>query len=92
MKRKLSYTRLGKEKKMKLLRLALVLMLIVFAIGCASQQQVKESEFWQHSSMFKTWDHLKFSVSGYENPIPGVAEKSKDQGWWGIPVDVPATK
>lgn len=66
-------------------------MLIFFAIGCASQQ-VQESEFWQHSSMFKTWDHLKFSFSGYENPTSEVAEKSKDQGWWGIPIDVPAAK
>ena len=76
---------------MKLLRLVLVLMLIFVAVGCASQQ-VEESEFWQHSSVYKNWDHLKFSTTGYKSPVPGVAEKSQEQGWWGIPVDVQGTK
>lgn len=74
---------------MKLLRLALVFMFIFVAIGCASQQ-TKESEFWDHPAVYKSWDHFKFSFSGYKNPTPAMAEKSKDQGWWGMPVDVPA--
>jgi len=73
---------------MKVFRLTLVLLMIVcFAIGCSSQQ-VQESEFWDHPSVYKNWDHLKFSTAGYKNPNPDVGQKSKEQGWWGIPIDV----
>lgn len=60
------------------------LLLLVLALGlggCASN-----SEFMQHDTMYKNWDHLKFSWFGSENPEPNDVANSQEQGWWGIPV------
>jgi hypothetical protein len=36
--------------------------------------------------MYKNWDHLKYSWTGYKNPTAETGEKSAGQGWWGIEV------
>lgn len=56
----------------------------LFLSGCG--QLAKESEFWDHQSMYKDWSHLYFSMGGYKNCDPADASKSKDDGWWGITV------
>jgi len=63
-------------------RLVLLIMLILLVAGCG--QLAKESEFWDHSSMYKDWGHLYFSLGGYKNCDAGEALKSKQDGWWGI--------
>ena len=70
--------------------LCLMAFIALFLGGCGTPAQ--QSEFWKHPTVYKNWDHLKFSTAGYENPEPDVAEKSKEQGWWGIPVEVDASK
>ena len=41
------------------------------------------SEFYKHDSIYKDWDHVKFSWWGYENPTADHAKMSTDRGWWG---------
>ncbi len=64
-------------------RFFLVLIAGLFLSGCGTLAQ--ESEFWQHPTMYKNWEHMKFSLWGYQNPSKETAKKSQEQGWWGIP-------
>ncbi|MFO7985766.1 MAG: hypothetical protein R6U38_07860 [Desulfatiglandaceae bacterium] len=57
----------------------------LFLCGCGSA--AKESGFWEHSTMYKNWDHLGYSWFGYKNPTPKTGKESQEQGWWGIPVE-----
>ena len=67
-------------------RLLFLLLMGLFLFGCGTTS--KQSEvFWQHSSHFKNWDHMKFSWFGYKHPTSEDLQKAADQHWWGI--DVP---
>ena len=66
-------------------KLGLLIILAVFLSGCG--QSAVQSEFYQHDTMYKNWDHAKFSWFGYKNPTKEDLQKSVDQQWWGI--DVP---
>ncbi|MGD2125536.1 MAG: hypothetical protein PVG99_05610 [Desulfobacteraceae bacterium] len=66
-------------------KLLSLLVLGMFLTGCGAM--ATQSEFWQHETMYKSWDHTKFSLVGYRNPTDKTGEKSVEQGWWGI--DVP---
>ena len=61
----------------------LMLLMGMFLFGCAA---ATESEFWKHDSMFKNWDHVKYSWGGYKNPTAESGKKSVEQGWWGIEI------
>jgi len=61
-----------------------VLALSVFLFGCGST--ASQSDFWKHDSLYKNWDHTKFSMSGYKSPTRDDARNSMEQGWWGIEV------
>jgi hypothetical protein len=63
-------------------RIVFVFLMLVFLLGCGTLG--KKSEFWQHDSVYKNWDHLKFSWYGYKNVSEEEARMSKEQGWWGI--------
>jgi hypothetical protein len=41
------------------------------------------SDFYNHDSVFKDWDHVKFSWWGYRTPNAQAAQMSQDRGWWG---------
>ena len=62
----------------------LLIILVLFLASCSAMQQ---SEYLQHDTMYKNWDHAKFSWFGHNNPTPEDAQKAQEQGWWGI--DVP---
>ena len=62
----------------------IILSLGMFLYGCGAA--ARESEFWQHDSIYKTWDHMKYSLQGYKNPSEETAKKSLEQGWWGIEI------
>ena len=63
-------------------RLLFLFLMGLFLFGCGTTS--KQSEvFWQHSSHFKNWDHMKFSLWEYRNPTEENYKKSTDQGWWG---------
>ncbi len=71
------------EERMK--RLVVIFVMAIFLASCG--QTAIRSEFYQHDTMYKNWDHLKFSWSGQESSTAQDLEKSTDQQWWGI--DVP---
>lgn len=66
-------------------KLLVVLFLSAFVLGCGASAQ--KSEFWQHDTMYKNWDHTRFSWFGYNNPTAEDRLNATEQGWWGI--DVP---
>lgn len=65
-------------------KLLVLLFLSAFLFGCGAAAQ--KSEFWQHNTMYKTNDHMKFSWSGYKNPSAETGKSSVEQGWWGIEI------
>ena len=54
-------------------KLVFLLLVMFLLAGCSST----------HDSIYKDWDHIKFSWWGYKNPTAEVAKKSDDGGWWG---------
>ncbi len=62
--------------------LGLILMALLLT-GCSAMTQ---SEFLQHDTMYKNYDHMAFSWNGYSNPTAQDAQESAEQGWWGIEV------
>jgi hypothetical protein len=65
-------------------KLLALLFLGAFLMGCGTA--ATQSEFWQHGTMYKNWDHMRYSWTGYTNPTPEKGEMSQEQGWWGIEV------
>ncbi len=65
-------------------RLLVLLFLSAFLAGCGGAAQ--KSEFWQHDTMYRTFDHMCFSCSGYKNPNQTTMQDSLDQKWWGIEI------
>ena len=64
-------------------KIILVLMVGMFLSGCGTAAE--RSEFWKHDTIYKNWDHFKFSTSGYKQPTDESLKDSQEQGWWGIP-------
>lgn len=62
-------------------RLFLVAIIGLFLSGCGTA--AKESEFWKHPSLYKDWDHMKYSLG--ENRSPEMTKETKEHGWWGLP-------
>jgi hypothetical protein len=54
-----------------------VLLFIVFMLAACSD------EWYQHDSIYKDWEHIKFSWWGYDNPTAEHAQMSDERGWWG---------
>ena len=63
----------------------LLLIMGLFLSGCGAA--AKQSELWQHDTMYKNTDHLKFSCWQFKKPTLETLKKSQEQGWWGIPVE-----
>lgn len=61
----------------------LTFIMLLFLAGCGA---VRQSEFWQHDTMYKNWAHLRYSWYGYKNPTLETGIESQGQDWWGIPV------
>ena len=61
-----------------------MLLLAAFIAGCG--QAARQSELWQHDSFYKDWGHLAFSWGGYKSNSADLAQRSQDQGWWGIEI------
>jgi len=62
----------------------LLLLMGIFLSGCGSL--ATQSEFWQHDTMYKNWEHTKFSWFGYKHPTEKTPKESAEQGWWGIEI------
>lgn len=61
-------------------KLLLLVIASMFLFGCAS---FKESEFWEHDTMFASGAHMSYSIWGYKNPDAKYQKLSEEQGWWG---------
>ena len=64
-------------------KLVFIAVLGMLLAGCGTA--AKRSEFWDHDTMYKNADHLKYSWGGYANTTPQEVEASTKQNWWGIP-------
>ena len=67
-------------------KLFLVALAAFFLAGCGAA--ARESGFYQHDTMYKDWDHLKFSICGYPKADKKDAQESKAGNWWGQEVKV----
>ena len=75
---------LKQEDKMK--RLIAAMMMALFLSGCGAA--ARESGFYDHNTMYKNWDHLKFSVYGYQDIRPKAVDQSRVEEWWGKAIEV----
>jgi hypothetical protein len=66
-------------------KFAFFIILALFLTGCSS---IRQSGYLEHHTMYKNWDHMKFSWFGYNNPTAEDAQKAQEQGWWGIDVPI----
>jgi len=74
----------GFQKGGDTLKKFFVILLVVAAlmtVGCSK-------EWYAHDTIYKTNDHMFFSLWGYENPTQEDATKSAEQGWWGEEIPV----
>lgn len=62
-----------------------ILMAVLLLSGCGAA--ARQSGFYDHNTMYQSWEHMKFSLWGYGQVQPADAQKSKTQNWWGIPVE-----
>lgn len=58
-------------------------LLIVSALASGCGTAAVKSELWEHDSIYKSWDHLKFSVSGRREMTEEEARKAIQEAWWG---------
>lgn len=66
-------------------KLVVIALLAFFLAGCG--QAGMQSEFWKHDSVYKNFDHLKFSWFGHNTPTAEDRQIGAEQSWWGL--DVP---
>ena len=59
--------------------------MLLFLSGCGAA--ARQSEFYEHNTMYRNGHHLKFSIYGYKHVDSKEAQQSKAQEWWGIPVE-----
>ena len=67
-------------------RLLVLLMMYLFLTGCGAA--ARQSEFWQHESIYWNWSHLWFSWYNHKQADFDDVLKSRKEKWWGIPVYV----
>ena len=48
----------------------------MFVAGCSA-------EWYEHDTIYKTNDHMWYSMGGYKNTTQEDLQKSESQGWWG---------
>ena len=77
-------TKVSNERGHIMKRWIVLMMATLFLAGCGAA--ARESGFYQHDTMYKSGDHLRFSMYGYREVSPNEAQKSNDQKWWGIDV------
>ncbi|MCE5283988.1 MAG: hypothetical protein LLG93_18030 [Deltaproteobacteria bacterium] len=62
-------------------RLFAVTLMLLFLAGCGAA--AKESGFYEHNTMYRDWDHMKFSLWGYQSIDQKEVKQSTDEDWWG---------
>ncbi|WP_319408525.1 hypothetical protein [uncultured Desulfosarcina sp.] len=67
-------------------KMIVLIFMVLFLVSCGQSSLMSRSEFLQHDTMYKNWDHMKFSWFGPDKAASQDLEKSIDQQWWGIEV------
>jgi hypothetical protein len=62
-------------------KLLALLALSACVAGCGTAAQ--KSELWEHETIYKNWDHMKFSWGGHKNVSQGEVIQSVQENWWG---------
>ncbi len=62
----------------------LILAAAFILTSCAS---IHESDFLNHDTMYRNWDHLKFSW-GLTDPTSELHKQVIAEDWWGLPTKV----
>ena len=75
------------RKEINMKRFFLVLAAVLFLAGCGAA--ARESGYYEHNTLFNSWEHMKFSLCGYKQVDPSEVQKSKEEGWWGVTVEGP---
>jgi hypothetical protein len=68
-------------------KLLVLLGVGVCLAGCGGASQ---SGVWEHPTLYRNVDHLRFSWGGHDDAGREDVKKSAEQGWWGKEVEVPA--
>ena len=68
----------------KIKRGFVLLAMVFFISGCGAA--ARESGFYEHDTMYRNWDHTRFSWTGYRNPTAEASKNSMSQGWWGLEI------
>lgn len=71
-------------------RLMFIAMAVLFLAGCGTA--ARESGYYEHSTHYKDYEHLKFSICGYKDINKKDAQESKEGNWWGLPVEIPTNQ
>ena len=66
-------------------RLFVVMMTALFLSGCGAA--ARESGYFEHNTLYKNWEHLRFSMCGFKGVDQKEAMQSKEQDWWGLTVE-----
>ena len=67
---------------MKKIMLVLVLIALLFSVGCSTA-------WYEHDTIYKTNAHMGFSLFGYQNADQSDMDTQNAQGgWWGEPIQV----
>jgi hypothetical protein len=72
------------EEGMK--KLVVLIFMVLFLVSCGQSSLMSRSEFLQHDTMYKNWDHMKFSWFGPDKATSQDLEESNNQQWWGLEV------
>jgi hypothetical protein len=65
-------------------KVLVLLVLTACAAGCGGP--AAQSGVWQHDTLYRSVDHMRFSWGGYTEITPEERQKSIDEGWWGTEV------
>ena len=69
---------------MKKLVVLLLIVGLLFTVGCSK-------EWMAHDTVYKTNDHLAFSLWGYQDAnAEDMATQDEQGGWWGDPISMEA--
>lgn len=61
----------------------LLILLAVCACGAGCGTSASQSGIWEHETLYRDWDHLRFSWGGHKDVSNEDVRKSTAEGWWG---------
>ena len=66
----------------------LLILLVVSACAAGCGASASQSGVWEHETLYRDWDHLRFSWGGHKDVSNQELQKSTEEGWWGKEVPV----